>query len=130
MVNFIVDLSFNVEVESSEEALMLAKEKIRDMDFVNDNLTVKGDGVELLTLKGFVISSMYREKVLEHLRSVDVNGDTPTGISNNTGMGANNVSKILKDLNNKGLIVCINPEAKKGRIYRLTSTGEKVLDII
>lgn len=131
MVDFIVDLSFNVEAETMEEALLLAKEKISgDRDFVNDNITVKSDNIELLTLKGFVISSVYREKVLEYLKFVDLNGDTPSGISNGTGVLINHLSRVLKELNDKGLVRCINPEAKKGRIYCLTWIGEKVQEIL
>lgn len=130
MVNFIVELSFNVEAESKDEALILAKEKLGDMDFINGNITVKGDSVELLSLKGYVVSSIYREKVIEHLKYAGVNGDTPTGISNSTSILISHLSKVLKELTDKNLIICINPEAKKGRIYRLTSIGEKVQDIL
>lgn len=134
MVNFIVDLNFNVEAETMDEALILAKEKIsNDNDFVNDNITIKGDSIELLTLKGYVISSDYRKKVLEYLKSISENNmycDTPSGIANSTGVLINHLSKVLKELTDKNLIRCINPEAKKGRLYCLTEMGEQVQNTI
>lgn len=134
MVNFIVDLNFNVEAETMNEALILAKEKIsNDNDFVNDNITIKGDTIELLTLKGYVISSDYRKKVLEYLKSISENNmycDTPSGIANSTGVLINHLSKVLKELTDKNLIRCINPEAKKGRLYCLTEMGEQVQNTI
>jgi len=134
MVNFIVDLNFNVEAETMNEALILAKEKIsNDNDFVNDNITIKGDSIELLTLKGYVISSDYRKKVLEYLKSISENNmycDTPSGIANSTGVLINHLSKVLKELTDKNLIRCINPEAKKGRLYCLTEMGEQVQNTI
>lgn len=140
MVNFIVDLNFNVEAETMNEALILAKEKIsNDNDFVNDNITIKGDTIEFLkeyktlTLKGYVISSDYRKKVLEYLKSISENNmycDTPSGIANSTGVLINHLSKVLKELTDKNLIRCINPEAKKGRLYCLTEMGEQVQNTI
>ena len=130
-MKFNVDLNFNVEAESSEEALSIAKEKLyNDFDFIKENIVVKGDIIDLLILKGYVVSSLYREKVLEHLNYVGVNGDTPSGISCGSGVLINHLSKVLKELSDKELVVCINPEVRKGRIYRLTWLGEKVVDIL
>ena len=40
----------------------------------------------------------------------------------------NNVktSKVLRELKEKNVVECINEDAKKGRLYRLTSLGEEI----
>jgi len=42
----------------------------------------------------------------------------------------NNVSALLQEFVKIGLAECINPEKKRGRIYRLTPEGEKIRDIL
>ena len=37
-------------------------------------------------------------------------------------------TNVLKELKNKGLVDIINPEAKKGRYYRLTKMGEEIAE--
>ena len=38
----------------------------------------------------------------------------------------NSVSDTLKLFREKGLVECINPDEKKGRIYQLTTKGKKI----
>ena len=40
------------------------------------------------------------------------------------------VSKVLSELKSKEIVECINEEARKGRLYRLTDTGKDVLETI
>lgn len=40
----------------------------------------------------------------------------------------NHISATLRQLKEHELIECINPEVKKGRLYRLTYKGEKLVD--
>ena len=40
------------------------------------------------------------------------------------------MSFTLKQLQEHDLVECINPEVRKGRLYRLTDKGEKLLDKI
>lgn len=42
----------------------------------------------------------------------------------------NNVSDILRELREKELVVCLNPDEKKGRLYKLTEKGLKVKEMI
>ena len=42
----------------------------------------------------------------------------------------NHISKVLSELKSKEIVECINEEARKGRLYRLTDTGKEVLDTI
>lgn len=51
---------------------------------------------------------------------------TPTQIANDAGIRTNHISKVLKELKASGVAECINEEARKGRIYRLTPLGNEI----
>ena len=53
---------------------------------------------------------------------------TPTQIQEETGIKVTNASDVLRAMQDKGLVRCINPEDKLGRFYELTKLGEKVKD--
>jgi predicted transcriptional regulator len=76
-----------------------------------------------LKILGYVISSTYRTNVL---KAFDDNPRFPSGLAKNVGIRMNHVSNVLKQLKMKGLVEIVNPEAKKGRYYRLTSVGEEI----
>lgn len=38
----------------------------------------------------------------------------------------NSVSDVLREFKKKGLVKCINPAEKKGRIYQLTKKGKEI----
>lgn len=78
---------------------------------------------ELLKKCSYVAISSYRRKVLETLKN-DVK--IPTKISEESGVGIKHVSNVLTDLKEHNLIVCINEDAHKGRLYRLTDEGKNL----
>ena len=80
---------------------------------------------EVLKLMGYVISSKYRTEVMKTL--VD-KPKIPSQIAKDIGIKQNHISNVLKELKNKGLVDIINPEAKKGRYYRLTKMGEEIAE--
>ena len=82
---------------------------------------------ELLKKWAYVNCSKYRVKVLEYLDSVDY--DMPKNIAEKNGIRQNHISKVLRELHEINLIECINPEAHKGRLYRITSVGREVNSI-
>lgn len=51
----------------------------------------------------------------------------PTQIAENSGIRTNHISKVLGELKAHELVECINPEAKKGRLYRLAEKGEDIV---
>ena len=51
----------------------------------------------------------------------------PSVIARNTDIYTNHISKVLNQLKEHGLVECINPEAKRGRFYRLTEKGEEIV---
>ena len=40
----------------------------------------------------------------------------------------NHISKVLGELKAHELVECINPEVRKGRLYRLTDNGEVIVE--
>lgn len=82
---------------------------------------------ELLKLISYVEISKYREKTL---KSIGNNVKIPTNIAKCSGIRTNHISKVLSELKSKEIVECINEEARKGRLYRLTDTGKEVLESI
>ena len=70
-----------------------------------------------------VNKSSYRVKVIKTLENYP---KIPKDIAADCGILQNHISNVLTELSNLGLIVCINPEVKKGRIYELTDVGLEI----
>ena len=88
-------------------------------------IKIKGcDSIDDKTIE-FVQRSNYRQNVLKALEN-DVL--MPTEIAKRSNIKTNHVSKVLAELKSKGLIEIINPEVRKGRLYRLTDVGEEIVD--
>lgn len=75
-------------------------------------------------LLGFVLASKYRKKVMISLKD---NPDTPSGISEKTGIYPSHISNTLNELVEKKLVICLTPKLRKGRLYELTMTGKELL---
>ena len=75
----------------------------------------------------YVKRSQYRSKILKSLAD-DVK--MPSQIAKDTGIVQNHISNSLRQLKEHELIECINPEVRKGRLYRLTENGEEIVDKI
>lgn len=82
---------------------------------------------EKLDLLVYINRSTYRVKII---KSIGNEYKMPKDISRETELLINHVSYFLKLLANKGLVVCVNPEFKKGRMYRLTDTALELLDYV
>lgn len=79
---------------------------------------------EMLIEISYVKISPYRTKVM---KSLDGEVKIPTSIARDTGIATNHVSKVLGELKAHELVECINPEVRKGRLYRLTQKGNNVI---
>ncbi len=73
----------------------------------------------------YVQRSKYRQNVL---KALDGNVLMPKEIAERSSIKSNHISKVLSELKSKGLVECINEEARKGRLYRLTQDGEKIVE--
>jgi len=78
---------------------------------------------EMLTEISYVQISTYRTKVM---KSLDDEVKIPSQIAKDSEIRQNHISKVLSELKAHELVECINPEVRKGRLYRLTDKGEKI----
>lgn len=76
------------------------------------------------TLVKYVAKSSYRVRVLKA-----IGGDVkmPFQIAEDSNVLNNHISKTLRQLREHGLVELINPEMVRGRLYRLTNDGKKIL---
>lgn len=79
---------------------------------------------EMLVEISFVEMSKYRKMIVKSLED-DVK--IPTAIADDLGLRANHISKTLGELRDHEIVECINPEFRKGRLYRLTEKGEIIV---
>ena len=79
---------------------------------------------EMLTEISYVQISKYREKVM---KSLEGEVKIPSQIAKDSDIRVNHISKVLAELKAHELIECINPEVRKGRLYRHTDKGEQVV---
>ena len=73
----------------------------------------------------YVNKSSYRVKVLKSLGE-DVK--MPKEIASDSGILPNHISNVLRQLKEKEIVECINPEVRKGRLYRLSDNGLNLLN--
>lgn len=60
---------------------------------------------------------------------VNIEGhETPTEISKKSGYSLNNTSRVLNDFSKRGLVKCLNPKEKTGRLYELRPAGRLIKD--
>lgn len=78
---------------------------------------------EILKVYGYVNISTYRVKAVNALKDGE---KTPTNIAKDSGIKINHISNVLRQLKNCQVAECINEEAHKNRIYRLTEIGREV----
>ena len=79
---------------------------------------------EMLTEISYVKISQYRTKVM---KSLDGDVKIPTVIAKDSEIRPNHISKVLVELKAHELVECINPEVRKGRLYRLTDKGDEIV---
>ena len=83
------------------------------------------DNTELYKLLGYVKISPYRTNTLKILGK-DLK--MPSEIAKELKINTSQVSAALSDLKDKDLVVCVNEEVRKGRLYKCTSLGLKLLN--
>ena len=75
----------------------------------------------------YVNRSKYRVNTLQAI------GDgvkMPKEIARDSGILQNHISNVLRELKDKDLVECLNPDVRKGRLYRLSDDGLEMLDKI
>lgn len=81
---------------------------------------------EKIKLLSFIKSSSNRYEILKKLKNKIY---TPSEIAEKTSLKLNNISYYLNQLKEKQLIVCLNENDKKGRLYQATELGREVLEV-
>ena len=79
---------------------------------------------EMLIEISYVEISKYRKKVMKTLEG---EVKIPSQIAKDSSIRVNHISKVLSELKAHELIECINPEVRKGRLYRQTDKGNQVV---
>ncbi len=82
---------------------------------------------ETIDILSFVKSSKHRTEILLFI------GDKtriPSEIAKSIGLSNTHTSKYLNSLKEKKLIICLNEEAKRGRLYQLTEKGKEIIKYI
>lgn len=72
----------------------------------------------------FIMASKNRKTILSKL----VTPKTPTLLAKSANLNLANVSRSLTELSKRGLVVCLTPNKRVGKIYGLTKKGNIVLE--
>ena len=91
------------------------------------NLIIIMNDEELYQLLGYVMASDYRKNIL---KSIGTGIKIPSVIAEEIGLRTNHISNVLNDLKKKNLVVCLNEDARKGRLYKNTDLALKVLEYV
>lgn len=83
--------------------------------------------VETAEKLGWIKLSKHRKKIV---KDISYSLKIPTEISKSTDLSKSEVSRTLKDLKDKNIVVCLNEESHRGRVYSLTDEGKEILDYI
>ena len=79
---------------------------------------------DIRKLYAFISTSKIRKKVLESLLNKDIR---QSEISKIVKEKQPNVSRSLRDLEKKELVICLTPEKKAWKIFGITDVGREVL---
>ena len=74
----------------------------------------------------WVVRGKQRREIIQHIKTKDAT--TPTHISKESNYSLNATSRILGEFRKKGLVKCLNPKSKTGRLYVLTPRGKVIKD--
>ena len=82
---------------------------------------------EILKPLGYVMASSYRLSVIKYIG----NGvKIPSDIAKKIGVRTNHISNVLADLKEKGLVICLNEDAHKGRLYKNTELSIEIINYL
>ena len=83
------------------------------------------DEKELFEILGYVKISPYRTNTL---KSIGNELKMPSEIATEINVNTSQVSAALSDLKKKELVICVNEDVRKGRLYRCTDLGKEILE--
>lgn len=71
------------------------------------------------------MASNYRKKIISALAKGE---KTPAQLAEEAGIYLSHVCATLSDLAKKGLVTCLTPSLRRGKIYSLTKEGRAVFE--
>ena len=83
------------------------------------------DEMELYKILGYVKVSPYRTNTL---RSIGSELKMPSEIAKEIDVRTSQVSSALADLKKYDLVICVNEEVRKGRLYKCTDLGSQIIE--
>ena len=72
----------------------------------------------------WVIRGKQRRDIIRHIDE----HETPSRIAEKSKYSLNHTSRVLGDFRKHGIVKCLNPEKKTGRLYILTGKGKTIKD--
>ncbi|AMD17513.1 hypothetical protein TL18_05445 [Methanobrevibacter sp. YE315] len=82
------------------------------------------DEKEMYEILGYIKISPYRT---ETLKAINNELKMPSEIAKEINISTSQVSAALSDLKKKNLVICVNEEVRKGRLYKCTDLGKEIL---
>lgn len=74
----------------------------------------------------WIIRGNQRKKIIKAMNKPKI----PTQIKEETHLSLNNVSDVLREFRKKKIVKCLNPQEKTGRLYKLTSKGMRIREMM
>jgi len=71
--------------------------------------------------EGYIAASKHRQAVLALLKEKAM---TPSQVASKLKLSLAHASKVIKELEAKGIVECKNPKARKGRLYAITQPNK------
>jgi predicted transcriptional regulator len=76
---------------------------------------------------GYLIVNKNSLKIMKTLSRVET---TPTSLSKECNLNISVISKNLNRLERRGLVFCLTPNNRKGKIFSLSKEGKSILKLI
>lgn len=83
------------------------------------------DENKIFEILGYVKVSPYRTATL---KSINNELKIPSEIAKEIKINTSQVSAALSDLKKYNLVICVNEEVRKGRLYKCTDLGKEILE--
>ena len=83
---------------------------------------------EIIKTASYIDSSKQRKEIVKILSNDSFK--KPSDLAKELDIRTNHVSRVLKDLKEEEIVICVNEEEKRGRLYKLTDKGKDAYDFI
>lgn len=85
------------------------------------------DEDKLYKILGYVKVSPYRTNTLKALRNTL---KMPSEIAREINLSTSQVSAALADLKKENIVICVNEEVRKGRLYKCSELGLEIIKLL